>query len=108
MGSSAMGATKFRNCIKEKRPDLVVTNTSVDTIPSDCNVAVVQITLVERAKKSVPNAQIVTINNFLADPALDALYERLTAKRAEPEEEDLPQKAPEEEHLPQMEPEKEH
>lgn len=78
MGSSAMGATKFRNRIKAKRPDLTVINTSVDTIPSDCNIAVVQITLAERARKSVPGARIVTINNFLADAALDALYEELT------------------------------
>ena len=79
MGSSAMGATKFRNRIKTQRPDLTVINTSVDNIPADCDIAVVQITLVERAKKSVPHAQIVTLHNFLADPALDALYEQLTA-----------------------------
>lgn len=81
MGSSAMGATKFRNRIKAQRPDLTVINTSVDTIPADCDIAVVQITLVERAKKSVPQAQIVTLHNFLADPALDALYEQLTAEQ---------------------------
>ena len=80
MGSSAMGATKFRNRIKGERPDLTVINTSVDNIPSDCDIAVVQITLVERARKSVPNAQIVTLNNFLADPSLDALYEQLTTQ----------------------------
>lgn len=81
MGSSAMGATKFRNRIKAQRPDLTVINTSVDTIPSDCDIAVVQITLVERARKSVPQAQIVTLHNFLADPALDALYEQLTQQQ---------------------------
>ena len=80
MGSSAMGATKFRNRIKAQRPDLTVKNTSVDNIPSDCDIAVVQITLVDRARKCAPNAQIVTINNFLADPALDSLFEQLTAK----------------------------
>ena len=83
MGSSAMGATKFRNRIKEKRPDLTVINTSVDNIPADCDVAVVQITLVERARKSVPQAQIITINNFLADPALDTLYEQLVSTGSE-------------------------
>ena len=83
MGSSAMGATKFRNRIKAQRPDLTVINTSVDTIPSDCDIAVVQITLVERARKSVPQAQIVTLHNFLADPALDALYEQLTQKQGQ-------------------------
>ena len=78
MGSSAMGATKFRNRIKAARPDIEVKNTSVDNIPSDCDVAVVQSTLQERAKKSAPQAQLVTIENFLNDPALDALYLQLT------------------------------
>lgn len=78
MGSSAMGATKFRNRIKANRPDITVTNTSVDNIPADCDIAVVQTTLAERAKKSAPQAQLITIGNFLADPALDALYIQLT------------------------------
>lgn len=78
MGSSAMGATKFRNRIKANRPDITVTNTSVDNIPGDCDIAVVQTTLAERAKKSAPQAQLITIGNFLADPALDALYVQLT------------------------------
>lgn len=78
MGSSAMGATKFRNRVKGNRPDLTVINTSVDNIPADCDIAVVQTTLAERAKKSAPQAQLITIGNFLADPALDALYVQLT------------------------------
>lgn len=78
MGSSAMGATKFRNRIKNDRPDISVSNTSVDNIPQDCDIAVVQTTLAARAKKAAPNAQLITIGNFLADPALDALYVQLT------------------------------
>lgn len=78
MGSSAMGATKFRNRIKAQRPEIVVKNTSVDNIPADCDIAVVQTTLADRARKSAPQAQLVTIGNFLADPALDALYVQLT------------------------------
>ncbi|MCD8122139.1 MAG: PTS mannitol transporter subunit IICBA [Clostridiales bacterium] len=78
MGSSAMGATKFRNRIKANRPDISVSNTSVDNIPSDCDIAVVQTTLADRARKSAPQAQLITIGNFLADPALDALYVQLT------------------------------
>ena len=78
MGSSAMGATKFRNRGKASRPDLTVINTSVDNIPADCDIAVVQTTLQERARKSAPNAQLVTIGNFLADPNLDNLYLQLT------------------------------
>lgn len=54
MGSSAMGATKFRNRIKASRPDITVTNTSVDNIPADCDIAVVQAVLAERAKNLLP------------------------------------------------------
>lgn len=82
MGSSAMGATKFRNWIKASRPDITVTNTSVDNIPADCDIAVVQAVLAERAKKSAPQARLITIGNFLADPALDTLYTQLTAGNA--------------------------
>lgn len=85
MGSSAMGATKFRNRLKEVCPQIHVSNTSVDNIPSDCDVAVVQTTLAERARKSAPQAQLVTIGNFLADPALDALYEQLCHAGSESE-----------------------
>ncbi len=86
MGSSAMGATKFRNRIKSDCPDITVINTSVDNIPADCDVAVVQNTLADRARKSAPQAQLITIGNFLADPALDALYVQLTTgdRPAEP------------------------
>ena len=79
MGSSAMGATKFRNRIKAERPDLIVTNTSVDNIPADADVVVCQQVLADRARASAPQAHLVAIGNFLADPGLDALYQALTA-----------------------------
>ena len=77
MGSSAMGATKFRNRIKDARPDIIVNNSSVDNIPADCDIAVVQATLQDRARAAAPQAKLVIINNFLADPELDALYAQL-------------------------------
>lgn len=78
MGSSAMGATRFRNRVKAERPDLTVEHSSVDTVPADASIVVCQRVLSERARKSAPQAQIVTIDNFLDDPALDALYTSLT------------------------------
>lgn len=81
MGSSAMGATKFRNRLKSVCPQIHVSNTSVDNIPADCDIAVVQTILADRARKSAPQAQLVTIGNFLADPALDELYIQLTDKK---------------------------
>ena len=85
MGSSAMGATKFRNRLKDVRPEIIVKNTSVDNIPADCDVAVVQTTLADRARKSAPQARLITIGNFLADPSLDALYEQLATKAVQEE-----------------------
>ncbi|CEM63351.1 PTS mannitol transporter subunit IICBA [Treponema phagedenis] len=78
MGSSAMGATKFKNRIKASRPDIIVTNTSVDNIPGDSDVVVVQAVLAERAQKSAPQAKLITIENFLADSALDDLFFELS------------------------------
>ena len=96
MGSSAMGATKFRNRIKAIRPDITVKNTSVDNIPAECDIAVVQTILADRARKSCPGAQIVEIGNFLADPALDNLFMQIstgdTMVTAAPEKEDIVEK----------------
>ena len=79
MGSSAMGATRFRNRIKGERPDITVINTSVDNVPADADIVVCQTILAERAAKSAPQARLVTIGNFLTDPALDSLYTELTS-----------------------------
>ena len=80
MGSSAMGATKFRKRISNLNLGITVINTSVDNVPSDTDVVVCQTVLQDRAKKSCPNAQLVTIENFLADINLDELYNLLEKK----------------------------
>lgn len=80
MGSSAMGATKFRNRIAPLNLGITVINTSVDNVPADADVVVCQAVLQDRAKASAPQAQLITIGNFLADPNLDALFASLEAK----------------------------
>lgn len=82
MGSSAMGATKFRNRIQGQRPGLIVTNTSVDNIPADADIVVCQRVLADRAKACAPNALLITIGNFLADPHLDNLFATLVQDNA--------------------------
>ena len=82
MGSSAMGATRFRNRIKLDRPDCIVEHSSVDEVPADANIVVVQRNLAARAQACAPNAQFVIIDNFLADAALDQLYTDLVAQYA--------------------------
>lgn len=80
MGSSAMGATKFRNRIAPLNLGITVINTSVDNVPADADVVVCQAVLQDRAKASAPQAELITIGNFLADPNLDALFASLEAK----------------------------
>ena len=79
MGSSAMGATRFRNRIKLDRPDCIVEHSSVDEVPADADIVVVQRNLAQRAQACAPNAQFVIIDNFLADPALDSLFNDLVS-----------------------------
>lgn len=81
MGSSAMGATRFRNRIKAERPDLTVKHSGVDNVTGKAKIVVCQRVLSERARKSAPQAQIVEIDNFLDDPALDVLYESLNSMK---------------------------
>lgn len=83
MGSSAMGATKFRNRIKSLGLGITVINSSVDTVPGDTDVVVCQEVLADRAAKSAPNAQLVTIKNFLQDEAIDGLYDKLAQGQEE-------------------------
>ena len=80
MGSSAMGATKFRNRIKPLNLGITVTNTSVDNVPADADVVVCQYILQDRAVKSAPQARLLAIGNFLQDPNLDTFYAELEGR----------------------------
>ncbi len=89
MGSSAMGATKFRNRIKNFASNITVINSSVDTIPSDADIVVSHKKLEERARKNSPQAKHVFIENFLQDSKLDKLYSILESRaggKVEPQE----------------------
>lgn len=80
MGSSAMGASKFRNKIKELNLGIEVIHASVDEIPKDTDIVVTHKTLIDRAKKSCPNAELIAIQNFLTDDNIQNLYNRLANK----------------------------
>ncbi len=77
MGSSAMGATRFRKRIEPLGSAVRVSNSSVDTIPAGTDVVVCQSQLSARAVKAAPDAEVIVIGNFLTDPALDGLYDRI-------------------------------
>lgn len=77
MGSSAMGATKFRKRIKSLGLNIEVTNSSVDLIPQDADLVISHINLLERAKRNSPNAEHIFIEDFFSDNKIDKLFERL-------------------------------
>ena len=78
MGSSTMGASIFRKKLPSDARAVEVVNTSIEKIPADADVVVVHENLAERAALARPDVQVVTISNYLNDPALDVLLARLT------------------------------
>ncbi len=84
MGSSAMGASVFRNKLKEGgRGDIEVTNTSIENIPDDADLVVVHENLAERTRNAKPNIELLTIDSYMGDPKVQSLLDRLTDKGEE-------------------------
>ncbi|MDD7305702.1 MAG: PTS mannitol transporter subunit IICBA [Peptoniphilaceae bacterium] len=75
MGSSAMGASRFRNAIKDSPYDLEVTHASVSDIPEGADIVVTNENLVERIDKT-KGYEIISIKNFLSDENINKLIER--------------------------------
>ena len=80
MGSSAMGATVLKKKLADiGRKDIEVTHASVSEIPEGTQIVVTHQDLAARAKKSAPNARLITISNFMSAPEYDRLAEELKA-----------------------------
>ena len=77
MGSSALGATRFRKRTSLAGLEVKVRNCAVDQVPDATDLIVCQRGLSERVKATNPGKEVVIIDNFLSDPALDRLLERL-------------------------------
>ena len=77
MGSSALGATRFRKRTSLAGLEVKVRNCAVDCVPEATDLIVCQRGLSERVKATNPEKEVVIIDNFLSDTALDRLLERL-------------------------------
>ena len=85
MGSSALGATRFKSrLIKESLDKIICTNSAIDRVPHDASVVVCQKVLAERAASLMPDKELIVIDNFLSDPALDNLLKRIREQEKEP------------------------
>ncbi|TDT51918.1 PTS mannitol transporter subunit IICBA [Fonticella tunisiensis] len=81
MGSSAMGASTLRNKFKKAGLNIEVINTAIEDIPEDADIVVTQQSLTARAKAIAPNAEHISITNFVNDPQYDELVERLSRNK---------------------------
>ena len=82
MGSSAMGATVLQKKLEAAGFDNIkVKHASVSAVPSDAEMVVCHKDLAERAKKSAPNAKLVTITNFMTAPEYDQIVQDLLDAR---------------------------
>ncbi|NTW71266.1 MAG: PTS mannitol transporter subunit IICB [Eubacteriaceae bacterium] len=81
MGSSAMGASILKNKFKNAGLDIDVTNVAINEIPADADIVITQKTLTDRARVNAPNAEHISVDNFLGSPRYDELAERLVSKK---------------------------
>ncbi|MBX4261465.1 PTS mannitol transporter subunit IICBA [Clostridium estertheticum] len=77
MGSSAMGATTLRTKFKRAGYNIEVVNCAIEAIPKDAQIVVTHETLTARAKSVAPNAEHISVKDFLNNPAFEILSARL-------------------------------
>lgn len=85
MGSSALGATRFRKRAAYENIDADISNCAIEDIPADTDIVVCQNHLKDRALERVEKNSaeggkktvVIGIENFMDDPTLDRLLESL-------------------------------
>lgn len=77
MGSSAMGATKFRSRIKKFNFNIDIVNASINNIPDDADIIVTHTGLLSSIKGDINKSKFIFIENFLEDENLDVLFDEL-------------------------------
>ncbi|UFT99168.1 PTS mannitol transporter subunit IICB [Radiobacillus kanasensis] len=77
MGSSAMGASLLRDKFKKADIDIEVTNTAINQLPSDADIVITHKDLTDRAKAKLPNANHISVENFLNSPKYEELVNQL-------------------------------
>ncbi|WP_437891580.1 PTS mannitol transporter subunit IICBA [Phytobacter sp. V91] len=80
MGSSAMGAGVLRKKVQDAGlTNISVTNSAINSLPSDVDLVITHRDLTERAMRQVPQAQHISLTNFLDSGLYSNLTERLVA-----------------------------
>ncbi|QGU13247.1 PTS mannitol transporter subunit IICBA [Leclercia sp. 119287] len=80
MGSSAMGAGVLRKKVADAGlSQISVTNSAINSLPPDVDLIITHRDLTERAMRQVPQAQHISLTNFLDSGLYTSLTERLVA-----------------------------
>lgn len=77
MGSSAMGASKFKNRLKKQGIDINVSYSSVDNIEDDAQIVVTHENLKSRVISNNKNVRVIGIQNFLNDVNIENLFNEI-------------------------------
>ncbi|WP_299689197.1 PTS mannitol transporter subunit IICBA [uncultured Vibrio sp.] len=78
MGSSAMGAGLLRKKVATAGLDIEVTNYAINNLPADSQIVITHKDLTDRARKTIPDAMHMSLNNFLDGAVYDQLVAELT------------------------------
>ncbi|WP_186171069.1 PTS mannitol transporter subunit IICBA [Vibrio chagasii] len=76
MGSSAMGAGLLRKKVDAAGLNITVTNYAINSLPADSQIVITHKDLTDRARKTIPGAMHMSLNNFLDG----AVYDNLVAE----------------------------
>ncbi|WP_312059619.1 PTS mannitol transporter subunit IICBA [Pantoea septica] len=80
MGSSAMGAGVLRKKLQDAGlTNVSVTNSAINSLPGDVDLVITHRDLTERAMRQAPQAQHISLNNFLDSALYSNLTDRLVA-----------------------------
>ncbi|MBE5222930.1 PTS mannitol transporter subunit IICBA [Pectobacterium sp. A113-S21-F16] len=80
MGSSAMGAGVLRKKVQDAGlTNISVTNSAINSLPEDVDLVITHRDLTERAMRHAPQAQHISLTNFLDSGLYSDLVARLTA-----------------------------
>jgi len=79
IGSSIMGVNALKKKLKQAGVNVNVIHKPVRAVPADAKVVVAHKGLADFARKQAPNAVVIAFTQFLNDPVLDRLVQRLQA-----------------------------
>lgn len=92
MGSSAMGAAVMQRKLERAGfGNIKVTHASVSEIPSGAQFVICHEDLAERARRSAPQARLVTITNFMNAPEYDEIVNEIIVSRENPHQQSAAQ-----------------